>query len=338
MAWDLAGNARDEIRRARFIEALGPERAAELLPLAGSEPTILSGARTGRRRRSRRRLPSPASASGRLGPRRRRLRAGSSPRASARRGISAATPGSSRARAPRAASRSSPTIRISGCARRRSGTSPRSRRPACVVTGATLPGVPGVLIGHNDRIAWGLTSLEPDVQDLFVEEVDPEDAVALSPPRGVEALRGAPRDDPRARRRGRELHGARLGPRSRRHGRPRRRRPARPGRGPALDGSGPDPGSTEAFLAIGHGPQLGRVSCRRRGAPGLVAEPGLRRRRGPHRLRGRRARCRSGRAPTGSLPVSGDGEDDWAGMIPLREPAAGRSIPSAATSSRPTTA
>ncbi len=42
MAWDLAGNARDEIRRARFIEAVGPERAAELLPLAGSEPTILS--------------------------------------------------------------------------------------------------------------------------------------------------------------------------------------------------------------------------------------------------------------------------------------------------------
>src|SRR5262249_60020663 len=42
MAWDLAGNARDEIRRARFVEALGPEKAAQLLPLPGSEPTILS--------------------------------------------------------------------------------------------------------------------------------------------------------------------------------------------------------------------------------------------------------------------------------------------------------
>src|SRR5262249_15265706 len=31
----------------------------------------------------------------------------------------------------------------------------------------------GVIIGHNSRIAWGLTSLEPDVQDLFLEKTDP---------------------------------------------------------------------------------------------------------------------------------------------------------------------
>src|SRR5262245_39228372 len=42
MAWDLAGNARGEIRRARFLEAVGPERTAELLPLSGSSPTILT--------------------------------------------------------------------------------------------------------------------------------------------------------------------------------------------------------------------------------------------------------------------------------------------------------
>ena len=42
MAWDLAGNARDEIRRARFAALVGPERAAELLPAAASEPTILT--------------------------------------------------------------------------------------------------------------------------------------------------------------------------------------------------------------------------------------------------------------------------------------------------------
>ena len=43
------------------------------------------------------------------------------------------------------------------------------------MSGATLPGLPGVVIGRNDRIAWALTSLEPDVQDLFVEDVDPAD-------------------------------------------------------------------------------------------------------------------------------------------------------------------
>src|SRR5262249_40966387 len=37
----------------------------------------------------------------------------------------------------------------------------------------TLPGVPGVIIGHNDRIAWGITNAAPDVQDLYVERFDP---------------------------------------------------------------------------------------------------------------------------------------------------------------------
>jgi penicillin amidase len=47
--------------------------------------------------------------------------------------------------------------------------------PGYSVAGATLPGVAGVVIGANARIAWALTSLEPDVQDLFVEERDPAD-------------------------------------------------------------------------------------------------------------------------------------------------------------------
>lgn len=39
--------------------------------------------------------------------------------------------------------------------------------------GATLPGSPGVVIGHNGRIAWGVTNLMADVQDLFVERLNP---------------------------------------------------------------------------------------------------------------------------------------------------------------------
>jgi penicillin amidase len=41
------------------------------------------------------------------------------------------------------------------------------------VTGVSLPGVPGVIIGHNDRIAWGVTNLQFDVQDLYREKIDP---------------------------------------------------------------------------------------------------------------------------------------------------------------------
>jgi penicillin amidase len=42
------------------------------------------------------------------------------------------------------------------------------------VVGASFAGVPGVVIGHNDRIAWGVTNVNPDVQDLFIEKVNPE--------------------------------------------------------------------------------------------------------------------------------------------------------------------
>ncbi|HMC31580.1 MAG TPA: penicillin acylase family protein, partial [Candidatus Angelobacter sp.] len=33
----------------------------------------------------------------------------------------------------------------------------------------SLPGVPFISVGHNQRIAWGFTNLNPDVQDLFIE-------------------------------------------------------------------------------------------------------------------------------------------------------------------------
>jgi penicillin G amidase len=49
--------------------------------------------------------------------------------------------------------------------------------PECpfAVTGFSFAGMPGVIIGHNDRIAWGLTNLGPDVMDLYVERVNPAD-------------------------------------------------------------------------------------------------------------------------------------------------------------------
>ena len=45
--------------------------------------------------------------------------------------------------------------------------------PELNVEGASLPGVPGVVIGHNQRIAWGITSLQFDNMDLYVENIDP---------------------------------------------------------------------------------------------------------------------------------------------------------------------
>ncbi len=46
--------------------------------------------------------------------------------------------------------------------------------PGMDVTGAGLPGLPGVIIGRNRRIAWGVTNAGPDTQDLYLERFNPE--------------------------------------------------------------------------------------------------------------------------------------------------------------------
>ena len=40
------------------------------------------------------------------------------------------------------------------------------------VSGYTFAGVPGIVVGHNARISWGLNSLGPDVTDYYLEKVD----------------------------------------------------------------------------------------------------------------------------------------------------------------------
>jgi penicillin G amidase len=45
--------------------------------------------------------------------------------------------------------------------------------PGWNVKGFTLPGAPLVVIGHNDRLAWGFTNNGADVQDLYIETFNP---------------------------------------------------------------------------------------------------------------------------------------------------------------------
>ncbi len=42
------------------------------------------------------------------------------------------------------------------------------------VAGFSFAGVPGVIIGHNADIAWGFTNVGPDVQDLYIEKINPQ--------------------------------------------------------------------------------------------------------------------------------------------------------------------
>jgi penicillin amidase len=56
--------------------------------------------------------------------------------------------------------------------------------PGMHVAGVTFPGAPGIVIGHNDRIAWGVTNLNPDVQDLYLEKFDKENPTRYQTPSG----------------------------------------------------------------------------------------------------------------------------------------------------------
>ncbi len=42
------------------------------------------------------------------------------------------------------------------------------------VGGFSFAGVPGVIIGHNERVAWGFTNVDPDVMDLYIEKINPD--------------------------------------------------------------------------------------------------------------------------------------------------------------------
>jgi penicillin amidase len=50
------------------------------------------------------------------------------------------------------------------------------KTPEHDIAGATAAGTPLVIIGHNEKIAWGFTTTTADIEDLFIEKLDPKDA------------------------------------------------------------------------------------------------------------------------------------------------------------------
>lgn len=156
MSWNLGDTYGDDIFRAQLAAALGPERAAQLLPGYPAGAPII--------------LPAEATASG-LRQVQQVLRG--------QFGLGGKNIGSN-------------NWVVSG-ARTASGKPLLANDPhlgaqipsiwylASIqgdrlhAMGATLPGLPAVVIGHNADIAWGVTNLGPDVQDLFAERINPAD-------------------------------------------------------------------------------------------------------------------------------------------------------------------
>jgi len=164
LAWGLSVNWETELLRARLIEALGPEKAADLNPAYRDHyPTIVPGPSVGPRlaaalidayRRAVETLPFGGAPSGPGVGSNNWVLAGR--RTASGRPILANDP-----HLPPIF----PTIwyenHLSG--------------GRYHVTGFTSPGVPAVIIGHNEKIAWGVTNAFPDVQDLYVERFHPDD-------------------------------------------------------------------------------------------------------------------------------------------------------------------
>jgi len=51
--------------------------------------------------------------------------------------------------------------------------------PGLKVAGVTIPGMPLIVIGHNQKIAWGVTNSYADVQDLYIEKIEWKDNTYL---------------------------------------------------------------------------------------------------------------------------------------------------------------
>jgi penicillin amidase len=60
----------------------------------------------------------------------------------------------------------------------------RLTTPQHDIAGGTAPGSPFVVLGHNEKIAWGFTTTASDVEDLYVEKVDPADPARYLTPDG----------------------------------------------------------------------------------------------------------------------------------------------------------
>lgn len=56
--------------------------------------------------------------------------------------------------------------------------------PDMATIGATLPGVPMVVLGRNREIAWGFTNTGPDTQDLYIEQTNPDNPSEYRTPEG----------------------------------------------------------------------------------------------------------------------------------------------------------
>ena len=57
--------------------------------------------------------------------------------------------------------------------------------PGLNVIGGTLPGIPAVVLGRTEKYAWSFTNTNPDVQDTYLEQLDPNNPSMYRGPNGM---------------------------------------------------------------------------------------------------------------------------------------------------------
>jgi len=166
MAWDLSSNWRLELARLRYAAAMGPERAAEFFPPTPGEQAWP--------------LPDFKSLYADLAPMAGRMLA-MSPLAEVVAGSNNWAVSGARSVTGKPLLANDPHLGLQAPAL---WYLAHVSTPSGNVVGGTLPGVPFVILGRTDGLAWGFTTTNGDTQDLFVERVAPDDPESYLTPQG----------------------------------------------------------------------------------------------------------------------------------------------------------
>ncbi|MBX3605029.1 MAG: penicillin acylase family protein [Piscinibacter sp.] len=174
MAWDLGGNWRSELQRMRLALTLPVARIDELLPpYPGEAPRVTADYPS---------LYRSLAVDGRLG-----AQALRDAPASGLEGIGSNNwvLAASRTTTGGPLLANDPHLKLSAPAL---WYLARLEWPGNRVAGATMPGLPAVVLGQNEHVAWGYTNTGPDVQDLYLEQIDPGEPARYRTPDGWAAF------------------------------------------------------------------------------------------------------------------------------------------------------
>ena len=180
MAYDLGGNASVELRRAALLAKMPADRVADLFPTYPEDHPVIVEGFGGSATAS---IPQPdvlASAGGPLALTADRFAQLDALTGGGRRGLGSNNwvigPDRTTTGGPLLANDMHLAIRMPSIWYENAlHCQPAGPECRIQVEGFSFAGLPAVIVGHNDRIAWGVTNVGPDVQDLFLERVNPND-------------------------------------------------------------------------------------------------------------------------------------------------------------------